>query len=607
MYMSEQDPLQEGRRVIEEIKHPHGGGVLLVLVPIILLLGGALIGWLIFWMPSTTYAEYTHWVVAAVLILQVLIVWIMLLMVIPGYNRFAKKAGEVLSVASTGEDRYVHALMGSGLGFWDYDIEKNEVFFSGRMMAMLGYADRNKTDKLDFWMTSVHPDDLEGVKRAMEFHLDKRTPEYSIEYRLRRANGEYMWVADRGQAMTNDEGKSIYLSGITEDVSNVKRVQEVLESRTLELEDAKNKIEQEVQNARKFQKAVDSSTEAVSITTPDGAIIYVNPAWVDLNGFTANDALGRNPRLLKSGETKPEIFTAMWEKISAGLSFATEDIINKRKDGSIYHAELSIFPIREGNLTLFYVSLCQDITQRKEIDRAKTEFVSLASHQLRTPLSAIRWYSEMLLSKYVGDLNEKQRQYVKEIYAGNLRMVELVNALLNVSRIDLGTFAMEPEPVNLVEICQSVLKELNPQIMEKKQVIEEVFTDAPEVYIADPKLIRIVFQNFLSNSVKYTQPEGRITAEIGKKDNSLYIRVSDNGYGIPKSQHGKIFEKLFRADNVRQKDTEGTGLGMYIVKAIVESSGGKIWFESEENNGTTFHVVMPLAGWPKKGGAKGLS
>ena len=186
----------------------------------------------------------------------------------------------------------------------------------------------------------------------------------------------------------------------------------------------------------------------------------------------------------------------MWEKIVSGYSFRTEEIINKRKDGSVYHAELSIFPISEGTQTLFYVSICQDISQRKEVDKAKTEFVSLASHQLRTPLSAIRWYSEMLLSKYVGELNEKQRQYVKEIYQGNLRMVDLVNALLNVSRLDLGTFAIEPEEVNPVEICTSVLSELMPQITEKKQTVERIFMSAPQTYIADPKLLRIVFQIF---------------------------------------------------------------------------------------------------------------
>ncbi len=602
----DQEPLQQGKQMIARAGRPHGGKLLLIFAPISLFLGAGLVAYAAYFLPTSSFAEYTHLIIGMIAFLEAVVITIMMIAVMPGYNSFVAKAGAALSTADENENRAVRALMGSNYGFWDINIVKDEVFFSAQMMAMLGYPDRSQLGKLEFWTGNVHPDDAEGVKRAMEYHLDKRTPEYSIEYRMKRANGEFLWVSDHGMVKLGADGKPAFLSGVTQDISNIRRVQEVLESRTTELEDAKNKIEEEVQNARKFQKAVDSSTEAVSISSPDGTIVYVNPAWVQLNGYTDADALGRNQRLLKSSDTKPDLFTAMWEKITAGMTFTTEDIINKRKDGSIYHAELSIYPIKEGSKLLFYVSLCQDITQRKEIDRAKTEFVSLASHQLRTPLSAIRWYSEMLLSKYVGELNEKQRQYVKEIYAGNLRMVELVNALLNVSRIDLGTFAIDPEPVNLVEICDSVLSELTPQINEKKQTIERIFTSAPKVYQADSKLIRIVFQNFLSNSVKYTQPEGHITAEISTKEGNLYIRVSDNGYGIPKGQHGKIFEKLFRADNVRQKDTEGTGLGMYIVKAIVESSGGKIWFESEENKGTTFHVFMPLTGMPKKGGMKGL-
>jgi PAS domain S-box-containing protein len=602
----EQEPLQAETHV-PEVRYPHGASLLLILAPFMLLAGSGLLGWLAYWIPSTSYAQSLHYIVGGAAFFEVCMFAAMLYSILPQYTRFAARARSVIEKVEADGERFGRALVGSGLGFWDYNANTSELFFSAHMMAMLGYPDQDRTDKITFWHESIHPDDLDGVKRSMEYHFDRRTPEYSIEYRMRRANGEYLWVADHGHSHLDLDGKSMHLAGVTEDISNIRRVQEVLESRTLELQEAKNKIEIEVQNSRKFQKAVDSSTEAVSITTPDGAIIYVNPAWTLLNGFTEAEALGRNHRLLKSTDTKPELFTAMWEKITAGLSFRTEDVINKRKDGTVYQGELSIFPIREGNQILFYVSLCADITERKGIDRAKSEFVSLASHQLRTPLSAIRWYSEMLLSKYVGELNEKQRQYVKEIYAGNLRMVELVNALLNVSRIDLGTFAMEPEPVNLVEICESVLSELAPQLTEKRQTVERIFSGAPETYSADPKLIRIVFQNFLSNSVKYTQPEGHIAAEIGTREGSLYIRVADNGYGIPKTQHGKIFEKLFRADNVRQKDTEGTGLGMYIVKAIIESSGGRIWFESEENKGTTFYALLPLSGMVKKSGFKGLS
>jgi len=603
----EQEPLQSGKRILRDAAVPRGGRLLLVLLPIVLISGIVSIGWLLFVLPTTSLSTYLVPVIVGALAVESLLVALLVFIVFPGYIKFVTLASGAITQTAGKSERYVHALTGSALGYWEYDVQRGELFLSGSMMSMLGYPDRDKVESIDFWWQNTHSEDVEGLKRTIEYNLDKRAEPYSITYRMRRSNGEYVWIEAKGKAILDQSGSPTMMSGVSQDITNVMRVQEVLESRTLELEEATNKIEQEVQNVRKFQKAVDSSTEAVSITTPDGAIVYVNPAWMTLNGYSEAEVLGRNHRILKSEDTKSDVYVALWEKINSGYPFHTEDIINKRKDASIYQAELSIAPIQEGNQTLFYVSLCQDITLRKEVDRAKTEFVSLASHQLRTPLSAIRWYSEMLLSKYVGELNDKQRQYVKEIYAGNLRMVELVNALLNVSRIDLGTFAVEPEPVSLVEICESVILELTPQIIERKQTVEKIFTGAPATFKADPKLIRIVFQNFLSNSVKYTQPEGHIIAEIRTIEENLYIRVSDNGYGIPKHQQPKIFEKLFRADNVRQKDTEGTGLGMYIVKAIVESSGGKIWFESDENKGTTFHVTLPLVGMSKKSGMRGLN
>jgi len=124
---------------------------------------------------------------------------------------------------------------------------------------------------------------------------------------------------------------------------------------------------------------------------------------------------------------------------------------------------------------------------------------------------------------------------------------------------------------------------------------------------ADSKLMRIVFQNLLSNAVKYTPDAGQVSLEIKKQDPDVLIKVSDTGLGIPKNQQAKIFSKLFRADNVQAKDVDGTGLGLYIVKAILDSSGGKVWFESEENKGASFYASLPLSGMSKKKGIKKLS
>jgi len=171
-----------------------------------------------------------------------------------------------------------------------------------------------------------------------------------------------------------------------------------------------------------------------------------------------------------------------------------------------------------------------------------------------------------------------------------------VNTLLDVSRIELGTFKVEPKPTDIMALAQSVLDEQKPEIEEKKLVIDEDFGKGFPIFLTDAKLLRMVFQNLLSNAVKYTPPGGRIGFSISLDDEKiLHIKVSDTGYGIPNNQKDQIFTKLFRADNVRSKDTTGTGLGLYIIKSIIENSGGKIRFESEENKGTAFYVTLPSA------------
>ena len=284
-----------------------------------------------------------------------------------------------------------------------------------------------------------------------------------------------------------------------------------------------------------------------------------------------------------------------------------------RTDGEKFPVAVTATPVVVDKKAVGAVVIFRDITHEKDIDQAKSEFVSLASHQLRTPLSTISWYTEMLLDEDAGKLNDNQKSYLHEVYEGNRRMIDLVNALLNVSRIELGTFAVDPEQMSIVDISKSVLAEIKPDITAKNMNIVEKYDPKVPVINADPKLIRIIFQNLLTNAVKYTPAKGTITVEI-KMDKpvptaikeDIFITVADNGYGIPKNQQDKIFTKLFRADNIKPKVTSGTGLGLYIVKSIIEQANGKVSFESEENKGTTFKIVMPTSGMEKKLGAKGL-
>lgn len=242
----------------------------------------------------------------------------------------------------------------------------------------------------------------------------------------------------------------------------------------------------------------------------------------------------------------------------------------------------------------------------RSLDVAKDEFVSIASHQLRTPLTALKGYAGMLLDGDAGEINDKQREYLTEIKIANDRMISLITALLNVSRIDLDVFIVEPIQLNLKTVAEDVLKDLNMKIEGKKLQTELSSENNIPLINADMNIIRMIFQNLFANAVKYTPENGKIIINLKKEGPNVLITVADTGYGIPSKVQSKIFTKMFRADNARVKDPEGTGLGLYIIKSTLEKTGGKIWFKSIENKGSTFYVTIPLEGMKKKKGTKRL-
>ncbi len=247
-----------------------------------------------------------------------------------------------------------------------------------------------------------------------------------------------------------------------------------------------------------------------------------------------------------------------------------------------------------------------NIEKLKAIDKLKNEFISLASHQLRTPLTAMKWFLEMMVNGEMGEVSLPQKGGLENIYKSNERMIALVNALLNVSRLDTGRVAVNPRPTRLRELVDSVTSDFQVMIKNKNfQIILNEAPNLPQISI-DPQLIRIVYSNLLSNAIRYTPAGGQITISLYPKENFIISEIKDTGYGIPQTEQGRVFEKFFRASNIVRIDTEGTGLGLYLTRAIIESSGGKIWFESIEGRGTTFYFSLPLEGSLAKPGEVGV-
>lgn len=247
-------------------------------------------------------------------------------------------------------------------------------------------------------------------------------------------------------------------------------------------------------------------------------------------------------------------------------------------------------------------SLSKLIAEEKALERAKDEFVSIAAHQLRTPLASMRWNMEMVLRQ--GELPELIRERLEHINEDNQRLITLVNDLLDISRIDQGRIENEPEPTDTRRSIQTVVQKMSSEAQKQQVAIElQLNEQIPKITI-DPKRFAEVIEDLLSNAIKYNVPGGRVI--VGVKPLGEYIRISvaDSGIGIPKEDHARVFSKFYRGNNVVNTKTTGTGLGLFIVKSYVDEWGGKVSFESPafaqktqdgkvDYKGTTFYIDLP--------------
>lgn len=393
------------------------------------------------------------------------------------------------------------------------------------------------------------------------------------------------------------------------DVTEEKQIQDQLRLRTEELASAKGK---EVRERARYEALLESMGDGVVATDWEGRVIIMNKQAEMIMGSTAQESMGKywfEIAQLQDGQNLPVSIEKQPIKLSlqTGTKVSGNVYSFVRRDATKVPVSLTASPVVLYGRTVGVVATFRDITKEREVDQMKTEFIALASHQLRTPLSAIRWYSELLLSGDGGELVNEQKEFVQNIQEVNMRMIQLVNALLNISRIESGRIIIEPEPTDLNQLVKEVLEIFKVKTTTKKmQLTVSVNDHLPKINV-DPKLIREVYVNLLSNAIKYTPSGGEITVVISKEGENIISQISDTGYGIPPKDKDKVFQKFYRGENIAHVETEGTGLGLYLVKRIVESSGGSIRYESEEGKGTSFWFTLPLKGSIAKKGEVSLS
>lgn len=398
----------------------------------------------------------------------------------------------------------------------------------------------------------------------------------------------------------NLEEKSNELAAQFEQSKNQNATLEETKKATLNVLEDLQVEKQKLNNEKSKDEALLASIgDGVIATDEKGIVTIINKEAEVLLKIKAQNFIGKHFNdvwevVNDKNEKVPYEERLITKALSTGQSYFDGSFSYQREGVASFPVYQSVAPVVLQGKVVGVINVFRDIAKEKQIDKAKSEFVSLASHQLRTPLTAIKWYVEMLQDASFGELSEKQKEFANEISKGNERMVDLVNALLDVSRIDLGKTTIAPQDMDIVSVAKSIVHEFEPEISNKHIQFNVIYSQDSIPAFLDPRLTTIVFQNIIGNAIKYTPENGSVSVNVNKLENTVKIEVKDSGFGIPESAKDKIFQKLYRAENVQTKSIEGTGLGLYIVKSIVDKSKGTIGFESKENEGTTFTIELPL-------------
>lgn len=357
----------------------------------------------------------------------------------------------------------------------------------------------------------------------------------------------------------------------------------------------KERLELDRANKSPFFLAVENTFEHIIITDQNGVILYANKGAENLTGYKFEEMKGNTPRLW-GGLMPADFYKKLWQTKKYGLQSFSGEVKNRNKNQDVYYALMHSSPVFSEDKDLVgFIATEEGITKLKELDAIKSEFISIASHQLRTPISGLSWLIEALQFNSQ-NLNQKQKKYLDDLLMMSKRLTQLIEDLLNISRIELkAPIVMEKHPIDIADSIEEFIKGMEPYAKLKKHNI--VFSkNTKEVLNVEinRKSLYTILQNLVSNAIDYSPENTIVSINLEKNSSFIKISVSNKGPIIPKKEQAHLFDRFYRGESAKKMKAEGTGLGLYIIKITVEEIGGKIGFESVKDKDTVFWFTIPL-------------
>ncbi len=457
---------------------------------------------------------------------------------------------------------------------------------------MLGYTEEEFCTKTI--MDVTHPEDilidLDNTKKMSCGEISM----FSIEKRLLRKDGSSVWTKLTATSVSRDEnGQAKYGMAVVEDITQIKEAQDALR-----------------ESEERFKTMADSAPVLIFMTDTEGKNLYINKGYLNYTGLTYSDVLGTKWQNIIHPVDREVYLRTVYRAFENQEPFRAELRI-KRHDGQYGWILSSGVPRYTPNgLFLGFIGTGIDITDKKqleeslekarihaeELNRRKSEFLSLMSHELRTPLNSIIGYSRMIENKMAGPLNDHQSKFIQNVVYSGKHLLNIVNDLLDLSKVEAGKMKIAPTTFELAPLIEDI-RVMLIELANKKEVsllfnIQSGITSIE----ADPARFKQILINLINNAIKFNHPGGEVRVNIFMKEGGQWImgQVQDTGIGIPQDKLQNLFSKFYQVDTSPSRSNEGTGLGLALTKELIELHGGKIEVESQEGVGTTFTFRIPL-------------
>jgi PAS domain S-box-containing protein len=417
---------------------------------------------------------------------------------------------------------------------------------------------------------------------------DGKTREY--EYRA-PVHGKMLWYKSSvGSVM--DGGKATGLVAITFDITADRRANEDLR---------RQKVAVELSRQRD-RALLNSIGEGLVVIDEKGRIANINASAAKMLGFSRKELVGKwftstVPAYTDKSRPIEPLDRPSIRALATGKPVSTRAQY-RRKDGSMFPVSLTISPVVFDGKPIGVIEVFRDITSDARLDRAKEEFVSLASHQLRTPATGVKAYLSMMLDGYTGELTAEQREYLQRSFDSNERQLEVINSILDVARLDAGRIQPELATCSLNQLVEEVVEEAQVAVRQRQQLLSaKLPAKAVQVHV-DRRLMHMVIENILSNASKYTPEGGKIDVQVKADRSTALIRVADTGVGIAAEDQPRLFQRFSRIHNNLSAARGGTGLGLYLARQLVGLHKGSLTVASTIGEGTTLTIELPLPAVP---------